>query len=511
MRVFIARLFHETNCFAPGALGPGDFAYRHGPAMLEGRGDGSVLGAALDFAVQHGWDMVPSFDLAAGPGPMVEDEVLHTALRHVDEDLPRALSDGLDGVYLVLHGAMVTSSHLDPEGALLSRVRAHLNGTDIPVAAVLDLHANVSPAMANHTNILIAYRCNPHTDAAEAGRRTAEWLDKAMRTGSRYRTHLHSVPVMLPATGTGTADEPMRGLLTIARRHEQSPVAAVSICPGFSHADTPFNGMTFQIVTEDTPAGSAAAKHAGEELAAYAMANAAAGIPDEWNLAEAVRDAVSHGEFPALIVEPSDNIGGGAGGDATWVLNEFLRQGVRHAAVILADPEAVQSLRGTSPGGRAAVTVGGRRPELSGPSLALEVEVIRHSDGVFDLADPQSHLASMVGSRVEMGPSTLVACDGILLLLTTLPTPPMDLGQWLCVGVQPANLGLIGVKAAVAHRRAYDSIVRRSYTVSTPGDCTSNLATLPYRHLTRPVFPLDPLPVCVDGLGAAEWPAEPGH
>jgi microcystin degradation protein MlrC len=47
------------------------------------------------------------------------------------------------------------------------------------------------------------------------------------------------------------------------------------------------------------------------------------------------------------------------------------------------------------------------------------------------------------------------------------------------------------VKAAVAHRRAYDKIAARMLWVDTPGPCSSNVRTLPYRHLTRPIYPLD--------------------
>ncbi len=49
---------------------------------------------------------------------------------------------------------------------------------------------------------------------------------------------------------------------------------------------------------------------------------------------------------------------------------------------------------------------------------------------------------------------------------------------------------MIGVKAAVAHRRAYDKIAKGSYTVTTPGPCTSALKTLPYQRLRKPVFPI---------------------
>jgi len=50
---------------------------------------------------------------------------------------------------------------------------------------------------------------------------------------------------------------------------------------------------------------------------------------------------------------------------------------------------------------------------------------------------------------------------------------------------------VIGVKAAVAHRRAYDKIAKRSFTVTTPGPCTSDLKSLPYKRLRANVFPLN--------------------
>jgi len=56
MRVFTARLYHETNSFAP----------RTGRDVLLARGDGSVLGAALEFVAGR---VVPSFNQHAAPQP----------------------------------------------------------------------------------------------------------------------------------------------------------------------------------------------------------------------------------------------------------------------------------------------------------------------------------------------------------------------------------------------------------------------------------------------------------
>ena len=44
------------------------------------------------------------------------------------------------------------------------------------------------------------------------------------------------------------------------------------------------------------------------------------------------------------------------------------------------------------------------------------------------------------------------------------------------------KLNSIVVKAAVAHRAAYDPITARSFTMVTPGPCSSNLKRLPYKH-----------------------------
>jgi microcystin degradation protein MlrC len=133
--------------------------------------------------------------------------------------------------------------------------------------------------------------------------------------------------------------------------------------------------------------------------------------------------------------------------------------------------------------------------QLRGPfdplPLDIEVDLISSSSGRFRLEDPHSHLASMYGSEINMGPCAVVRCRSVQILLTSRPTPPFDLGQLRSQGIVPEELFAVGVKAAVAHRRAYDRIARASYNVDTPGPCTSNLKNLPYQRVRRPVFPLD--------------------
>ena len=97
----------------------------------------------------------------------------------------------------------------------------------------------------------------------------------------------------------------------------------------------------------------------------------------------------------------------------------------------------------------------------------------------------------MCGTSFDMGPCAVVRHGELTLLLTSVKTPPFDLGQWRSQGIEPTAFSVIAVKAAVAHRRAYEPIAVRMWSVDTPGPCTSNLRRFEWKRVRRPMFPLD--------------------
>ncbi len=215
-------------------------------------------------------------------------------------------------------------------------------------------------------------------------------------------------------------------------------------------------------------------------------------MPREWALEAAIDDALARRiDGPVLLVEPADNIGGGAPGDCTSILRAMLRRRLDRAAVVICDPAAVAALDGLAAGATARLAIGGSSSLDPGP-VDLAVELVSRSDGRFTLEDRQSHLAASQGVYIDMGPSATVRAGGVWILLTSRKMPPFDLGQLRSQGIVPEAMAFIGVKAAVAHRRAYDPIAGASYWVATPGPCPSDLTTLPYRRIRRPIFPLDP-------------------
>jgi microcystin degradation protein MlrC len=172
-------------------------------------------------------------------------------------------------------------------------------------------------------------------------------------------------------------------------------------------------------------------------------------------------------------------------------LRAFIEHDIQNACVIINDPHAVSQLQSLRPGAVITLPIGGRGSRLDGGPLALDVMLISTSNGRFDLEDPHSHLASMRGAHIDMGPCAVVRHRGVVILLTSLKTPPFDLGQLRSQGIIPESLFAIGVKAAVAHRRAYDKVAKAMYWVDTPGPCSSRLSSFPYRKIRRPIYPLD--------------------
>lgn len=189
-RVFVAGFHHETNTFAPSVAdwaafeaGSGYPPFLRGAAMLEAHRSGPLALAGFTAeADRRGWTLLPS----AWAGAMPSNRITRDAFEHIAgaivDDLRVALRDGVDALFLDLHGAAVAEGFDDAEGELLARLRAWA-GPARPIVVSLDLHANLSAAMLRHASALTVYRTYPHVDMRETGARAAAMLARRLATG----------------------------------------------------------------------------------------------------------------------------------------------------------------------------------------------------------------------------------------------------------------------------------------------------------------------------------------
>jgi len=474
-RILIAGLFHETHSFVEKGTSMDEFRIRLGDEILKCTGDASPLGGVLEYAAQQDWIILPSVDMRATPSGIVYDEVIERWWK----EFQSCWEPNCDAVYLVLHGAMVCESFLDVEGELLQRIRNLPNAANKPIFGVYDLHANFSTAMALHADCLVAYRENPHTDARKSALQAAKLLMRHFNTGQTPSIQSRQLPLIWPPTNTGTADEPMFTLQKQARKMEEEDehIWAINITAGFAFADTPDTGVSLQVI------GTKDAAPIIEKLETLAITSKTIGVAPELEIKSIMPSLKEPIDGLTVLVEPSDNIGGGAPGDGTECLRALVTHHIENSAICLNDPEAVQMLANCAKGEAIALRLGGKGSQLDPDPLKLEVEFVSRSNGRFELENKQSHLASMCGDRFDMGPCAVVRHKNISILLTTNKTAPFDLGQWRSQGIDPETLNVIVVKAAIAHRAAYDPITARSFTVNTSGACSSDLRQLPYKNL----------------------------
>ena len=165
-RVLSAEIVHETNTFNIYPTTVKSFQDRYmldGDQALATRGDKNTELAGLrDAGRDHGWEIKHIISAAAGPGGVVTRQ----AFDALTADLIKAADGPWDGIFLMLHGAMVTDFCEDGEGEILRRLRA-ITGPDLPIAVTLDPHANVTVAMCDLAQILLSFTLIPMSISAQ--------------------------------------------------------------------------------------------------------------------------------------------------------------------------------------------------------------------------------------------------------------------------------------------------------------------------------------------------------
>jgi microcystin degradation protein MlrC len=390
-----------------------------------------------------------------------------------------------DGLLLALHGAMVAESHPDADGEVLARLRRAL-GPEFPVVVTFDLHGNLSQRQLDACQAAVAYRTCPHVDQRECGRRAAALLIKMLRNSVRPCQALAKPPLIVNIMLHDTSQEPLKSLMEAARAVEQHPgVLACSLLPGFAYADVPQMGPSVVVVTDNDPE---LVRREADCLAGRVWdmrARLSARLPDP---VTAVSQALRANRKPVVLVDTGDNVGGGSAADGTVLLAEMLRQGATEGVVCLYAPDEVRQCAAAGIGQKVELRVGGKVDRLHGEPVPVTGRVRVLHDGTY--TEPQVRHG---GRRTNhMGLTALVELEGNnLLVLTSQRHPPFSLGQLTCLGIRPDAQRLLVVKAAIAYKAAYAPVAGTIIEVDTPGVTAVNPERFAYRHIRRPMYPLD--------------------
>ncbi len=496
-RIAIGGFQHETNTFAPSRA---DYA-----AFEDGGGwPGVQFGAAIFAAVRGanipaegaiqalramGHTLAGSAWGAASPSAHVTDDAFERITQALVANLESALP--LDGVYLDLHGAMVTESHDDGEGEILRRVRERV-GPRVPVVASLDLHANVTQAMVDNADGLVAYRTYPHVDMADTGARAARLLDQMLKLGRRLPKAFHQLDYLTGIPSQCSFIQPCKGIYEELARLENHHGVMLSFAPGFAMADFADCGMSvFGFGKEEKQT------HEAVEQLRRIVADSEKDFALELHAPrDAVRRARERGAqgLPVVMADTQDNPGAGGNGDTTGLLRELILQDARNAVLgLLIDPAAAKRAHEAGQGKTLNFELGGLSGVAGDAPLGGEFTVERLGDGRFTCTGPM-----FKGFRMTLGNMALLrskAAPGVRVVLASKKCQAADQEMFRHVGVEPRQERMLGLKSSVHFRADFQPIAREVLVVKSPGPALADPAEFAWTKLRKGVRlrPLGPV------------------
>ncbi len=466
IRIAVGGFGHETNTFSPVWTEYDDFHFVRDAAILEDR-----LGLP---GPPEGVEFLPTFVATALPSGLVR----RTAYEQIKGELLRALQKFLpvEGIYLDLHGAMEVEEVGDGETDLTRAVRA-LVGEDVLISVSLDLHGNISPALADNADILTAFRTAPHRDEEETRQRALALLVQALRQHLRPVSVLVKPPLLLAGESAVTEAEPARSLYARLTEIDQVPgIMDSSFLIGCAWTDSAYTSTSVIVVAErDGRLAQEQAVRLAREV--WAQRHGFGFSVEVASVDESIRRAMASPERPVFISDSGDNVTAGGAGDIPLFVERLLALGAEDALVAgLADPEAVERCITAGEGTEITLTIGGKLDQVNGRPLPVTGRVQR-----------VSVVPGVRGGKVTMA---AVRVGGVSIILTAGRQFFPDRASIAAAGVDPMQQKIVVVKQGYLFPDLYDHAPRAIMALS-PGATTLRLDTLPYRRLQRPIFPLD--------------------
>lgn len=485
-RVLVGNLAQETCSFVNSKHTLEDFRRYYlyaGREMLDRlRGGGMEVAGIIRAAEEAGIELVPTLATYGGTGGPVATVAYHE-LRDAILGEARRVADQVDGAILALHGAMLTEDLDDPEGDLIAGLREVL-GPAKPIVCSLDLHAHVTDRMVECATAHVAYHTHPHVDIADTGYRAMALLARILRNEVRPVMAHRKLRMLTQAEQHNTGRPPMGPIMqrVIAAEREPGMIAA-AIFPVQPWLDVPDLGLSVVTVADGEPE---LARAKADALGELAWRERRSFVRERTPASEALRMARETAGGPIVIADSSDGTASGAEGDSTVLLRALLDSPVPGSCLLLVtDPEAAARCAEAGIGSEITLEVGGTLSPGFFRPVQVTGTVRTLSDGRFQMKHP-----SVPANR---GLTAVLQVGDIFIVLSQKPVYTWDEECYRSVGLFPRDAKLVQVKSPGGFRPVYEPFAKAIIELDAPGPTDSNFARLPYRRVTRPLFPLDDL------------------
>ena len=195
-----------------------------------------------------------------------------------------------------------------------------------------------------------------------------------------------------------------------------------------------------------------------------------------------------------LLIDHCDNCGSGGAQDVMAVVAEVLRQELDDVAIApIRDPAAVATMIDAGVGQHVKLSLGGHTDMpsigLPGKPLAVEGRVHAITDGEFIDHGTDVHRRA----HAFLGRTAVLDTGRAQIVVTERAHEPFDLGVFTHAGIDPRHKRYVVLKSRIHYRAGFKPIASHIVECAGAGVTNADLSVYPYRKLTRPIFPLDPM------------------
>ncbi len=485
MRIGLIHVAQETNDFNPQLTTLRDyesFGLHLGRDVIEKSGNLGQVGGHLAAIAEAGGgiETVPIVRAHAVAGGRIDNrsrryflDVMATGLRSAGK---------LDGLHLQLHGACAAEGLDDVEGEQAALCREIL-GPRVPILLGLDHHANVTRRMVESVDAIVGHRTQPH-DPFDTGVIGMRLLLRILREGLRPVIAHRKIPLVTHQEKFLTAHGPMKEWFDHARAMEQDPrVLQAAPFPIQPWLDVDEGGWTAVVGTNGD---RALAEALADELADHAWS-----LRDRFMEREAIAtdDAVRMADAEprgvVVLSDTGDTVFGGSAGDSNLLLEAMLRLGIKGPALIpLIAPSVVAHLWDAGEGATVTLPVGGETASAFFKPLTVTGTVRRLREGLVPISGYQH-------GEIDMGRTVVFEVGPVTMLVSELRGVAGNIPDvYRAHGLEPADFKMAVLKTA-SNFQFFAPITSRVIRADTAGPGQSDVFTLPWRRLPRPIYPLE--------------------
>lgn len=467
MRIAIGSLQCEGNSLTPIHTTFEDFDYAAGEAMYQ-----EVQ--VVDFFREHKCGVVPTIYAHALPGgAVVKEDFLRLANELVDA-IPK---EGIDGIWLYLHGAMYVEEIGSGDTYLLQMIRDKV-GFDIPISVAMDFHADNTDEIVTLANCITGFRTAPHCDHKDTQIRAAKMLLRCIEKNILPQPQMERVDVVICGDAVQTSLEPLKSIMELAEQFEKTVpgMLSVQVFNGQPWIDEPYMGPSIVVTHEtDVELAKKYAKILADKF--YEARHDFQFLIEAVEPEEAIKRAMEATETQVFLSDSGDNTTAGAAGDNAYMINRLQEAGATNVLVAgIADKTACEACYQANIGDTLTLKVGGSL-DVNSETATITGKLIH-----------RGNIISYTGG--DAGSSATLDCGDMTVVVTKNRAAMCRPDIFESIHLDYSPFKIVVVKLGYLFPELAEK-AERAILAFTPGSSTERLEDMNMKKIRRPMFPLD--------------------